>query len=207
MIRIFPYRRRLLDPLDGCASVTCLVAVGLACHKGDASQAQTSTQTGAQTAGVVTQGNQNHSNTGTETHLNLNTAPRITNQGGNVNTGTTYQAGANSTISIQSGVPVTDVQSGLQSILSTITGLISPAATAPASTAPQTVYVQAATSPTTPTSPTMPTDGTSANNTPAPSTDTSGTPAAGTVSYWQLAAAIAAIIGTLYLIFKRRKTA
>jgi hypothetical protein len=59
------YRRPALIAPEFCEPRRPIVAAALSFHKGNASQAQTSTQTGAQDQGIVTQGSGNTSNTGT----------------------------------------------------------------------------------------------------------------------------------------------
>lgn len=58
MISCLTYRPRRIE-FEGCAPLLCGPVSALACHKGDASQAQTSQQTGAQTGGVATSGTKN----------------------------------------------------------------------------------------------------------------------------------------------------
>jgi len=67
MIVCSPYRRIALIEPEGCCVRVRVAALALACHKGDASQSQTSTQVGAQPGGVALNGvtiNQGGGNSG-----------------------------------------------------------------------------------------------------------------------------------------------
>jgi len=89
---ITPFRRLTLEH-EGCAPRRHALALAVACYKGDASQSQSSTQTGAQTQGAVTQGNQNQVVTGTavNTGAQANTPNSQANSGVVAGNGSTIQ--------------------------------------------------------------------------------------------------------------------
>ena len=147
---------------------------------------QTSTQKGAQDQGAVIDGSKNAVNTGiqSQTTVNTNTGPNV------------------------SGSANTITNTGIQpDALATLFKSLLPAAPAPvaATNAPAAIYTAGAASP----------DSTPVSVAAAPGSALATVPVAatpsaswfGSLSKWQLAAAIAAIIGTIYLIWPKKKTA
>ena len=106
-MKILAYRRPTLTDAEGCPPRPAPAALALACHKGNASQAQTSTQTGAQDQGVVNQGSGNETNTGTKIEDIFSTT-----NGQNVKTG------ANSVVNLSDQGAIKAATDLLNSVLS-----------------------------------------------------------------------------------------
>ncbi len=159
------------------------IALALACHKGDAKQQQTSTQTGAQTSGVAATGNNNIGNSGNQ--IVIGSANNGGEHGSRARGAANAPAG-NVTATIENGISGADLAAFGQTVLAQLK------ANATANNA-------------TTTSGTAGTSGTPDPNTapPTDSTNPDGTPVK--KPNWAAISAVCAIAGTGYLIFRTRK--
>ena len=172
------FRRGRLDEVEGfILQPSSLI---LCFHKGDASQAQTSEQVGAQTAGVAVHGDSNTANTGnqiiigsaTDNSQRTNTRPWRPQDAGKESSGGgsgSVTPVVNATIS--NGLSSADVTAAISALASAFAPAVAPVAAAP-----------------------------------KPATDAAPATPAFSLTTLQTVAAVAAIGGTAYLFLKRKKS-
>jgi hypothetical protein len=181
----------------------------LCCHKGDASETQKSDETGAQSQGIVINGNTSKNSGGTGGGKNSPSSAAISANSGtqlNLNTDSSKTISGNDN-TITEGLDPAAAADALEQLTNSFTE-----SEAQIVSALQTNQNNTVTNPSAPSD--YPTD--SSTPTTDPSTDATATPSAMAtstgfwstffnLSAWQMAAAAAAILGTFYLIFKKKK--